>query len=586
MRRSPAQLWCPCHAFQQHTAAKSNVHHSRTFELQGDKYYCRVCIQLSLEGTFALHESALTEHDQRRAWCADQINRIRRESALSHHNSTFDSSNASQESPSPLQQLSEDQDTLTQLRSRLSNLQSQCNSMAMELATLSYRNEERAYTVNQQRDVVTSAHDGLGKLFQSILSSNPDIIFSKKDDILLNESGLSHVIQQSIQQARKNRFKLALQVFHMFNIDMGAEYVHLNSLSALHRQEMEQGHKLDDALISTMDSNPIEDLKRQDRLLQKRIAHGIGKISGLPLPHAGPALYGIMPAGVLTSSLRLVASLTTLLAKCLGISLPHPILLHPPRDPSYVMKEQGDIIHDSLEESPEKRPLDDLVTWKDVYSLGHEDTRKVHENMEDKDTSFNINGMTKKRLPTHTSSFSNTASSTFQAISSSSSSFISMMKASSNKITRSAHKVIDKMTGHTYGDKSVHHENSGKNHHPVVVPTMDNESVQQRLNYAVSAKVCEGYHQPMRGNTGKHHHGAIFDLKPPLNSLSSRVDSREETLKNEENFIVALELLQNNIVGLCVHSGVPVSTLWPAEAILLNLYSLLLFCREQTESKG
>jgi hypothetical protein len=147
------------------------------------------------------------------------------------------------------------------------------------------------------------------------------------------------------------------------------------------------------------------------------------------------------------------------------------------------------------------------------------------------------------------------------------------------------HHPVEKMLTHDEKTKTIQQQKR-------VIPTMDNESVQQRLHYAISAKVCEeGY---------KHTHGprsvTTFDLKPPSSSSSSsssssqgRMDTnntREETLKQEEHFKIALELLQNNIVALCVHSGVPVSSLWPAEAMLLNLHSFMLFCREEISSSA
>jgi hypothetical protein len=58
-------------------------------------------------------------------------------------------------------------------------------------------------------------------------------------------------------------------------------------------------------------------------------AKGIGKIGGLPLPHAGLELFGVLPPAELESALRLVASLVHTIAHCLAIPLPHPILLTP-----------------------------------------------------------------------------------------------------------------------------------------------------------------------------------------------------------------------------------------------------------------
>jgi hypothetical protein len=48
-----------------------------------------------------------------------------------------------------------------------------------------------------------------------------------------------------------------------------------------------------------------------------------------------------------------------------------------------------------------------------------------------------------------------------------------------------------------------------------------------------------------------------------------------------DEFAIALQLLQNNIVALCIRAGAPVTQLWPAEAVLLNLHVLNEFCQQQ-----
>jgi len=53
---------------------------------------------------------------------------------------------------------------------------------------------------------------------------------------------------------------------------------------------------------------------------------------------------------------------------------------------------------------------------------------------------------------------------------------------------------------------------------------------------------------------------------------------------NDDEFAIALQLLQNNIVALCIRAGVPVTALWPAEAVLLNLHALQVHCRGQLRS--
>jgi hypothetical protein len=49
------------------------------------------------------------------------------------------------------------------------------------------------------------------------------------------------------------------------------------------------------------------------------------------------------------------------------------------------------------------------------------------------------------------------------------------------------------------------------------------------------------------------------------------------------SFPLALSLFRANIIALCVRSGIDPSTLWPPEAILLNLNTLYLHCLEQHE---
>lgn len=62
----------------------------------------------------------------------------------------------------------------------------------------------------------------------------------------------------------------------------------------------------------------------------------------------------------------------------------------------------------------------------------------------------------------------------------------------------------------------------------------------------------------------------------PLSDQSSIFALRND---NEDHFAVALQLLQNDVIALCIRAGVPVTDLWPAEAVLLNLHALELFCR-------
>ncbi len=202
-------------------------------------------------------------------------------------------------------------------------------------------------------------------------------------------------------------------------------------------------------------------------------ARGIGKIGGLPLPNAGPELFAVLPASELQSALRMVASSTCLVARCLGIPLPHPILLRPSR-------QQDDIIECS-------------------------DAQKVE-----------------------TSNISTKLSSS---------------------VALAAHKV----------SRSVFASPRAESESVLSAPpSMDPTRVQQRLRHSRAAILAENTCQ------------------------NSTTYALEASLLGDE-FATAWQLLQNNVVHLCIRAGVPVSNLWPAQAVLLNLHALYLYCKEEEE---
>jgi hypothetical protein len=202
-------------------------------------------------------------------------------------------------------------------------------------------------------------------------------------------------------------------------------------------------------------------------------ARGIGKIGGLPLPNAGPELFAVLPASELQSALRMVASSTCLVARCLGISLPHPILLRP-----------------SLQR-------DDIIECND--------TPKVETS--------NI----------------------------------------STKLSTSVALAAQKVSRSVFASPRAESESVLS-----APPSMDPAKVQQRLRHSRAAILAE--------NT----------------SPNSSTYALEASVLGEE-FATAWQLLQNNVVHLCIRAGVPVSNLWPAQAVLLNLHALYLYCKEEEE---
>ena len=77
-------------------------------------------------------------------------------------------------------------------------------------------------------------------------------------------------------------------------------------------------------------------------------------------------------------------------------------------------------------------------------------------------------------------------------------------------------------------------------------------------------------------------HHATAAVLAEDNSPSSSKFALSAEVMHQQDFAIALQLLQNNIMVLCIRAGVPVGQLWPGEAILLNLYQLDQYCQEQT----
>jgi hypothetical protein len=96
----------------------------------------------------------------------------------------------------------------------------------------------------------------------------------------------------------------------------------------------------------------------------------------------------------------------------------------------------------------------------------------------------------------------------------------------------------------------------------VVPPSMDSSAVSRRLLHAKAAVIAE-------------------DAAGRETFAMAVAASSSNNTTNGDNFAIGLQLLQNDVVALCIRVGVPVSELWPAGAVLLNLQALLLYCRQQ-----
>lgn len=341
------------------------------------------------------------------------------------------------------QRLSELSFESEQLREKLTKLRDECGVLAVQVASRVVENDER----REKRQPLPK--EQLQRLNQALYQ--PD------------GGAMTQAIFAATDTVKRLRFARAIQVFGMFRVDVAQE-----------------------------ERRPTE---------RQRNARGIGKIGGLPLPHAGPELYGPLPQRELQSALRLVAGLTLTLARCLGVVLPHPILLQP-HGP------QGDIIESvPLIEEPLKEAID----------TGVAETNS-------------------------TSSERNSVAAT------TTSSILSLMEATT--WGRSARTAIQRATGTQMVTPPPILENQ-----VVIPPSMDSPAVSQRLLHASAAVLAE-----TATSSGR------FALVPSAQG---------------DEFAIGVQLLQNDIVALCIRVGVSVSDLWPAGAVLLNLQALMRYCQQQ-----
>jgi len=207
---------------------------------------------------------------------------------------------------------------VSQLKHTLDALRGMSNDAAVRVTAKTVENDEREERLRENSTRVRLARERLDRMRQYLLVTSEEA----DDDGACSEEnledgkrmlcerghgqsfggGLKDALVSGTQQIQILRFRFACRVFDMHRLDVGERYSKRGSTVAA--------------------TNAGTSTKGNDSC-----ATGVGKIGGLPLPHAGLVLYGVIPSVVLASSLRLVASLTQMVARCLGVVLPHPILV-------------------------------------------------------------------------------------------------------------------------------------------------------------------------------------------------------------------------------------------------------------------
>ena len=421
---------------------------------------CSACCKFALRPHVERHEQALMARDVAREECAQRLARL---SCTDHQNDQ--NTNEEGVGSTTTSHFSELQFESQRLRDRRAQLNQQCASMAVEVAAHAVENEERQGSLDPQSEL---QRQHLRRLEQSV-----------------SEGSMKQAIENARNQVRILRFQWALQAFAMHRLDVRPE-------DACSTKE---------SCASTSSGTPEEQSRRRSlrsKEGRQKQARGIGKIGGLPLPHAGPELYGVLPPQELQSALRLVASISNTVARCLGILLPHPVLLQF----SGASNQLGDIIHFALPTA--------------ARTMRKQGSRTSNGNGDTSD-------------PTSTSSLLDLLGGTLDSDNNG-----SQAGGRQGTIERSANATV-------------------------VPPSMDPALVSQRLRHAMSAVMADS-----SSTTGTQY------------ALAAEV-------LHDDEFAIALQLLQNNVIALCIRAGVPVAKLWPAEAVLLNLYALQVFCEDQVK---
>ena len=393
--------------------------------------------------------------------------RQRRTSVLAEHDRLRRACHESLEASPPWAEL---QHELMDLHKKSEKLRTIVNQMALQTARMACANDERKASLAMKSEQVTPQRDILRR-FETVLLEQ-------------HNGALAIGISENLSKVRRVRFQWAIAAFQM--------------------------HRLDVTDVQQMTS-------------RMKHARGIGKIGGLPLPHAGPELYSFLPPAELQSALRLVASLTSLVASCLGILLPHPILLTP---------------HGSVGDLASQ--WEALSSEKDAHPFRKRGNTLSNEKSTTSQT----------RVNESTSS-----------LSSSTASLASLVGQTARMVLAGTGGASRKSTQINSGYSAPKHPNPlvPRSDTPSIPPSLESSIVKGRIHHAISAVLAEA------SGSKQYYSLSVSAMQQP----------------DGEEFTIALQLLQNNIVALCIRAGAPVAKLWPAEAVLLNLLVLQDFCQQQ-----
>ncbi|KAL7439964.1 hypothetical protein ACHAXM_012149 [Skeletonema potamos] len=435
------------------------------------------------------------------------------------------------------------------LKERLDKLRSQSNDLAVSVTAKTMKNNERQANLELYSQQVILAQERLNTMKHClVLQADEKKLDGAPNNDFVCDGRLRDALDHGRHQIQSLRFQYALRVFDMHRIDVGEEYSNEN-----------KGN------------------------INKNNATGVGKIGGLPLPHAGPALYSVLPQGVLASSLRLVASLTNLVSRCLGVVLPHPILV-------------------CAKECSRCRALYDF--GGDVIDTISFDDNDIDEGLCDdacislcdaccQEGSSSPGKIQRGTAHGSKSNVSHAKMLTPNTTHSPKKSLISFVGASARKAIALTASAMTNAQNAAYSSGASAHAKSEQSTSSQVIATSP-YIITKRINHASFAVLAESYESgateyvlnpPRLKEDGGSNEGKILspvnEAGTSSNSQSQLFSNREDFHSAEERFFIGVQLLQNDVIALCFRAGVDVSKLWPAESVLLNLNALLQHCRTQ-----
>lgn len=654
----PPPTPCPCHGLTGSNTVPSsplNSSSSSSKRATPQNPKCPSCVEAALEPHRQRRSEARRKHGEMKRWCAERLGELRCEDtddnvgdedggegedvrATSHSKHTSSTSSISGAS------LSRNKYQSDHLRTQLDQLRLLCGERSVKVAALALRNDEREERLRMERQRIENARFGLDQIWVGVLggadeevqgvgeegggtgnveanSTAVDAVGQRDaaDDgsgaaqhqadaaAAVAQDGLPGAISSLVSEVRSHRLDLALRSFEAHRIDIGPDFTNKATTDASDSQKV-----TNDTATNNNKKNEEDDQGKHDTSARERAAareerrrrrpHGVGKVCGLPLPHAGPALYGVLPPAVLASSLRLVASLTVMLSRCLGIVLPHPILLRPlgiggtgsssssKRSKARAAaalahaqrKQCGDIVETVKVDGTNLENMLLTLHADEEHRNVEQDTLKVGAASVASNGSGNGNGApdgaSSQSLLSSASSIrtlGRTARWAFAKATGHSSSEGAVPTTSSSSIGASAPPSTRAATGTTpEAPPSYSNLTNAKHHHAPA----DMSTIAARIRHAAAAVIWEG----ADGTGGE------YALIPPGWTgapVRSSASSSSDGLSPDDEFATGLQLLQNDVVALCIRAGVQVSDMWPAEALLLNLHVLRIHLEKELKEE-